>query len=112
MIALSRIVLDQAYRDNTSGDTPNGAKEDFRVAAVQAKSTLKNNASRAAFCKVLTHVTQGSQDVANILVPAFLPMAVGGTIAIPAAPLVWALIAITIARIGVSRLCAGTDRRS
>jgi hypothetical protein len=98
-------VLDQAYRGNTRGDTPSTPKEKFRQAAIEARSALKNKANRAAFCNALESVTQGSQDIANILVPAFLPMAVSGTIAIPAAPLVWALIAITIARIGVFRLC-------
>jgi hypothetical protein len=99
-------VLDQAYRDGTKSSTTEATKEEFRQAALQAESALKNKANRVAFCKVLKSVSVGASDTANVLVPIFLPMAVAGTIAVPVAPLVWALLAVTIARIGVSNLCS------
>jgi hypothetical protein len=101
-------VLDQAYRDGTKDASGNAAREEFRQAAIQASSALKSSSVRAALCRVLRPTAEGASGIANVLVPVFLPMAVAGTIAIPVAPLVWALVAVTIARIGVANLCPGT----
>jgi hypothetical protein len=103
--------LEQAYRDASRPAQQLASDDELRSAAGEAKTALEHTATRSALCRVLQSATEQSQNVAQLLIPACLPLALTGQIPVSATPLVWGLVCFAIGRIGVSVFCGGQTNR-
>jgi len=102
-------VLNQVYRDTTTGVSAHpalGSREELRAAALDTKSALQTPSVRAKICRALGPIGgKSSREVAVDLTKSVLPLMLTGQIVFSASPIAWALLAFTIASIGVNWIC-------
>jgi len=61
---------------------------------------------REVLCPTLKSGVDDAFEIAKVITPILVPLVLAGTIAIPLNPILFATIAIVIARMGVAGLCA------
>jgi hypothetical protein len=72
----------------------------------EAKAIVARKDVRAYLCPVLRSATRDVYDVVKMTTPILLPLAIAGTLPIPLNPLLFALVAVLIGRMGVEGFCA------
>jgi hypothetical protein len=99
-------VVNQVYQDAAT-KAALGSKEELRQAALEVRSALRNPSIRAALCRSLGPVTsKSSREFAVELTKASLPLVLTGQLAVPASPLVWGLLGVSVAWVGLTWLCS------
>jgi uncharacterized membrane protein YciS (DUF1049 family) len=77
-----------------------------RISQLVAQETLNNPSIRRLLCPSLKSVTSDVFEISKVVTPVLTGAVIAGTIAIPLNPLLFAAIAVVIARSGVNSLCA------
>jgi hypothetical protein len=77
----------------------------------EAKAITARKDIRQALCPALKSASNDAFEIAKITTPILVPLALVGTIAIPLNPLLFAIIALVIARMGIASLCADFDKK-
>ena len=79
------------------------AKED-------ALEILSRKDIRKHLCPVLHSVSNDVNDIAKAITPILIPLILAGTIVIPLQPVLFAYIAIIVARMGIAGICGNYDK--
>jgi hypothetical protein len=91
-------------RQNRTSVDSEKPQERVKLEAV-AKELVKRRDVMKYLCPALQSASNDVYDVAKITTPILIPLVLAGTIAIPLNPLLFALIALTISRMGIASLC-------
>ncbi len=72
----------------------------------KAKEIIKKKKVRASLCSALKTASNDTFEIAKIITPILIGLGAAGTISIPLLPVLFAALAFTIARLGISSVCA------
>jgi hypothetical protein len=79
--------------------------------AIQARSLLSNEGVvKRYICPALTNVSGDALSVTTGLAPTILTLSLTGVISIPVSPILVAVLALMIARAGISTICSGSKK--
>jgi hypothetical protein len=88
---------------NSGANEVSGTETDAEKAIITAKDIVDRQDIRARLCPSLNSLADDSREIAKVVTAAMLPLAIVGTL--PLSPLVFAAVAIVIARMGIKALC-------
>jgi hypothetical protein len=74
-------------------------------ARTEATKVIAKRGFRKYICPALQTVTNDAHDIAKIITPILIPLILAKTISIPLEPIIFAQVALIIARMGVASLC-------
>lgn len=107
LLAVDHVEAELALDDGLSalpqpGDAPE-SQSDLTRTVQTAKSLVERRDIRAKLCPSLKSLADDSREIAKLVTAAMLPLALSG--AIPLSPLIFAGIAVVIARTGIKTIC-------
>jgi hypothetical protein len=91
------------HKDQSSFDTE--VTNEIEENADKAQVLLNRKSVRDHICPVLTKGANDFFDIAKSITPVLVGASIAGTLPFPLNPLIVALMALIIARIGIDRLC-------
>ncbi len=83
----------------------------FESNCVLEKPRLRDSI-RSILCPALKSLSGDAFEIAKVSTPILLSLSLAGTISLPAQPLVFAMVAVIIARSGVAAVCAQSENNS
>jgi hypothetical protein len=78
---------------------------------IVAQEIVARRDIRIYLCPALQTVSNDAFDIAKVCTPILVGLVIAGTISIPLLPMLFAAIAFTISRAGVSSLCVGYPKK-
>jgi hypothetical protein len=90
---------------STTGGPARSDIQPIRNALVDAQELLKRLEIRQHICPSLKVLSDDAKDYAKVIAAAILPISIAGTIPIPLNPLLFAALAVVIARMGIKTFC-------
>ena len=76
-----------------------------------AKKLVKNKEIRQLLCPALRSASSDVWEIAKIVTPILYASSIAGSISIPRDPVVFAALAIVVARMGIMSLCVDNDKK-
>jgi hypothetical protein len=70
-----------------------------------AREVVERGGFRQYICAALRSVSDDAFEIAKVITPVLVPLALTGTIPIPPDPMIVAAIAVAVARVGTSTFC-------
>ena len=78
----------------------------------EAKEIITKNNLKAYLCSALQTLSNDTFEIANVTTPILLGLVGGGILIIPLSPMIFAAIALIIARSGIASFCVGYKRNA
>ena len=85
--------------------TPEDVAKRLSIVAKQAEEIVENRSIKSYLCPALQCVSDDAFEIAKIIIPILVSLSLAKTITVPLDSLLFALIPLSIARMGIASLC-------